>query len=147
MVQAAARPCGIWSRGVVRRTWLIQRLKNLISRRRSRFVYRLVRSAGRSVTADVYFNSLQLGFLNFDKIPISGLVVSFKIKYGRLVFTDVQFSAAGLGCCLNGTRIVSPSDRSLFINTDLPDTRGILADPRSSQPSCCHGRLTRKVVR
>jgi uncharacterized protein involved in outer membrane biogenesis len=64
----------------------------------------------------------QLGFLNFDEIPISGLVAPFKISNGRLVFTDVKFSAAGLDCSLSGS---TGLDRNLdyILDVDLPPSR------------------------
>ena len=64
----------------------------------------------------------QLGFLVFDEIPISGLVAPFKISDGRLVFTDVKFSAAGLDCSLSGTTGLD-KDLDYILDVDLPLSR------------------------
>jgi hypothetical protein len=64
----------------------------------------------------------QLGFMNFDEIPIRNLIAPFKIENGRLVFSNAKFRAADLDCRLSGsTGIDKLLDYTLDV--DLPASR------------------------
>ncbi len=67
-------------------------------------------------------NVSQLGFLNFEEIPIRAVETAFRVADGRIYFDELQMVAADMNCRLNGS---AGMDGSLdyTLDVDLPASR------------------------